>query len=109
MGDNKKTAAKKTTSRARKTKTKGGSQTDARRKYTEDVKCSVDVGAKTRKQEEGVVKTGPATAAKFQKGGGTEKAAKSITVSLVDITIISSMIFISILMYKRYFSYMKPF
>uniref|UniRef100_A0AC34PYH5 Protein tyrosine phosphatase n=1 Tax=Panagrolaimus sp. JU765 TaxID=591449 RepID=A0AC34PYH5_9BILA len=76
-----KTVVKKTISRARRTKTTKG-PTEGRRKYTEDVKCSVDVGAKTRaRAEEGTVKTGPATAAKFQKGGGAanEKTSKSLT------------------------------
>lgn len=52
-----------------------------------DVKCSVDVGAKARQTGDdgaGAARGGPARDAKFQKGG-TNKSAKSATVSFFSI------------------------
>uniref|UniRef100_A0A7E4V2V4 Protein-tyrosine phosphatase n=1 Tax=Panagrellus redivivus TaxID=6233 RepID=A0A7E4V2V4_PANRE len=65
---------KKTVARARK-------PTAEKRKYAEDVKCSVDVGAKTRNRaaDDGAATGRPTTAltAKFQKGGSANSQKTS--------------------------------
>ena len=76
--ENTRTAAPKKSPRPSPGKNKGGA-----RKYTEDVKCSVDCGPKNRPQSGELVPRGPARSSNFQKGGTGEKTVKSTSVSFL--------------------------
>lgn len=82
-GENTRTAApKKTVARASPSK---GGKGGGRVYKNDDVKCSVDLGAKNRRtSDENVPSRGPARSATFQKGGGTpDQTVNSLSVSFL--------------------------